>query len=483
MQATGRDAHNSVQRSLSSVYGWTLLAALPPALLIFIIARYGIDVPYVDEWDFVPFLDKSYQGKLTLADLWTVHNEHRIFFPRILMLGLARLTNWDIRWQMGLSFLLACGIFAVATWQIRKTWKALGQTDLKWAVVACSVVVFSISQYENWMWGWQMQMFLEMLALWGAVVLLGQPQFSWKRFAGADLLGIVASYSFASGAFVWPLGTMLLLAVRAERTERLVATSAWLSLGIITLCWYFYEYHRPEDLPAMQSFSHKPANAVLYIVKYVGSLCAQYEEGGVVPNAVWGVTFGVLGPAALAWAGWTIISRRIADWRQLLPYFAMAAYALATGAVTMLARVGLGSNQGMTSRYCTMSAPFWLVLLILLLVIATSGSSSLPAPGAGCSDPRRIARWLFWGVLVAVGLSSAFACGRAQEMSLSRAAGRHALLELAKHGGVDNNGGLYTITEHPGIITERYPVLVKHHLSLFRDERAVPIRTEVVQHP
>ena len=41
------------------------MAALPLAWLLLVVARYGVNVPHLDQWELVPFLDKSY-GLFTL---------------------------------------------------------------------------------------------------------------------------------------------------------------------------------------------------------------------------------------------------------------------------------------------------------------------------------------------------------------------------------------------------------------------------------
>ena len=172
------------QPEFLSRHGWKLLTLAPLLWVVFAVMRYGVDVPFLDQWELVPFLDKSYQGQLTLGDLWVQHNEHRIFFPRMLMVGLAHLTGWNTRWELVVNLVLGCGIFGVLAWQIQRTRKELGQEQLKWAVPACSLVVFSLCQYENSLWGWQLQMFMEMLALTGAIVVLAQPRFGWGRLVG-----------------------------------------------------------------------------------------------------------------------------------------------------------------------------------------------------------------------------------------------------------------------------------------------------------
>src|SRR5712672_382899 len=141
-----------------------ILAAVPLLILIWVVARYAIDVPYLDQWDLVPLIDKMYQGQLTVHDLWMQFNEHRIFFPKLIMLGLARLTHWNIRYESAVSVLLAMAVFLVLACQIRASARVFGGRQLRWALPACSLVAFSVSQYENFLWGWQLGLLLGLLA-------------------------------------------------------------------------------------------------------------------------------------------------------------------------------------------------------------------------------------------------------------------------------------------------------------------------------
>ena len=69
---------------------------LPLAFTFSFVYKFGITIPYWDQWELVPLLEKMHNHTLTLADLWAQHNEHRIIFPKILMMLLARLSNWNI---------------------------------------------------------------------------------------------------------------------------------------------------------------------------------------------------------------------------------------------------------------------------------------------------------------------------------------------------------------------------------------------------
>ena len=86
-----------------------LVLALPALWIGWLIFRYGVDTPWGDEWDStLPLLEKMQAGTLGWADFFAFHNEHRIFFPRLLTFGLARLTDWNVRAELLVIWLLAC---------------------------------------------------------------------------------------------------------------------------------------------------------------------------------------------------------------------------------------------------------------------------------------------------------------------------------------------------------------------------------------
>src|SRR5450830_314885 len=69
-----------------------ILAMIPLLYLVRLCVRHYVDVPYMDQWELLPRLDRMDAGTLTLRDLWIQHNEHRPMFPVLVMLGLAKLS-------------------------------------------------------------------------------------------------------------------------------------------------------------------------------------------------------------------------------------------------------------------------------------------------------------------------------------------------------------------------------------------------------
>src|SRR5438046_3107298 len=61
----------------------TAAIALPAVIVLLFVQAHAVNVPYWDEWESVPDILAAHLRRLTIADLWRQHNEHRIFFPRV----------------------------------------------------------------------------------------------------------------------------------------------------------------------------------------------------------------------------------------------------------------------------------------------------------------------------------------------------------------------------------------------------------------
>src|SRR5215469_4203639 len=48
--------------------GWALLALVPLLILLGVVCRFGVAVPFWDQWELVTLLEKSYHGHLSFSD-------------------------------------------------------------------------------------------------------------------------------------------------------------------------------------------------------------------------------------------------------------------------------------------------------------------------------------------------------------------------------------------------------------------------------
>ncbi len=437
-----------------------LLAALPFTWLTVAVIVYHLDFPYLDQWEFVPLLQKMYEGRLRPVDLWAQHNEHRLIFPRLLMLVMARLSNWNIGWELATNLVLGACLFVVLAWRIERTRSTAGRTELIWLLPIVSLFVFSMSQWENWFLGWQVQEFLNILAVACGLLLLSSnaERMSAFRFAGACVAGIVATYSFANGLLFWPIGMAVVLVGRNRgdgEGGRLLWCGLWAVVGLITAASYLYDYQTPSYHPSLVLPFNQPLDYLVYVLTYLGAPLSNFSVGGAAFTGGAGIVFLV----ALT----TVLVRlRNGQAQVWLPYVALAAYAVGSAAITGLGRVGFGAEQAMSPRYITFSNMLWIANLVLAVVVFGDMRSTGRVFERCPERSAKTAAATLAGVLVLLLLfCSAYGLYRWTERYNYRLEARQVLLD-----GTDTDM-LSRIHPEPWKIIRRRPVLEKYRLSIF----------------
>jgi hypothetical protein len=265
---------------------------------------------------------------------------------------------------------------------------------------------------------------------------------------------------------------------------------------VAVVCFWLYlqDYHRPEGLPRLTSVLNRPIVIVIYVLKYIGSTCAQYGEGGVLPDRIWALVLGIAGLTVMGWAGWRMVLRTgpypggasypdgatCPDWAKthaaLAPYFAMCAYSVGTALMTATARGGFGRSQALCSRYCSMTGPLWFSIIVMLILLSQKNPSPQPSPrptgrgGTNATDEMRIARWLLFGVIAFLTFSSGFAIRSAKELSGNLANGRRAVLALKSSASLAGaHDELLVICPDSRTVIDGYRILNARRLSLFRN--------------
>jgi hypothetical protein len=224
-------------------------AAASACVPAWLILRYGVDVPYVDQWNNAHFFEKSIRGTLTLADLYAPQNDHRQLFPHLLFVALGRLTRWDVRYEMFASLLLACFV-AWAVWRFgARTFADTPRRGLLF-LLAC-LLNFSAIQWNNWLFGVQVVYFMPV-----ACVAAGLLVAYWERVGttvavvACACLSAVSTFSAANGLVAWLVLPPALVAARPVARGSL---RRWLPLwfAALALCAavYFQGYQRPGSNP------------------------------------------------------------------------------------------------------------------------------------------------------------------------------------------------------------------------------------------
>jgi hypothetical protein len=269
------------------------------------------------------------------------------------MLALAHASRYNIAWELAVILLLAAAGFALVWRQLVKTAATPGYSGIPWTAPAISLLMFTLGQAENWLWGWQIQIFLNVLAVVAGLSLLGGGAFSWKKFWGAVGLGILGTYSFANGLIIWPLGLLaLLLWPPKDKGGKTRALAAWAVASAFTVISYFYQfqYDSPSGTP-LTHFLIRPEEYILYLLKYLGRPVVNYED--------YATAAGLIGLVLFASFSFLVLRDRRGKTSAFFPFILFGLYAIGCGLLTGIGRVGFGSAQAMSGRYVPFSALIW----------------------------------------------------------------------------------------------------------------------------
>jgi hypothetical protein len=351
------DAAKGAERAASCA---ALVAA---CATLWLILRYGVDVPYWDQWELAPFFEKLARGTLTLSDLFAQQNEYRQFFPNLLFVVLGRLTRWDVRYEMLASLLLAC----LACFNVRRLGALTSSGKFRGAVcfVLASLLVFSPMQFENWLFGVQVVYFVPAACVTTGLIVACSESFKARTaLVACACLSTVSTFSSANGVLCWMvLAPVLLIA----RTRLSVKARLWLppwATGL-ALCAaaYAYGYRGPASHPSTSEALRHPFDAFAYFVALLGGPLAIGRGQLAVALVVGGCALAAYVLACaylLKWRADRALLRRAAPW------MALGAYSLGTAAMVTVGRLGFGIAQSLSSRYTTYSL-YLLVALVYLL--------------------------------------------------------------------------------------------------------------------
>lgn len=363
--------------------------ACAPAWLIH---RYGVDVPYSDQWNLAHFFEKSARGTLTLADLYAQQNEYRQLFPHALFVGLGRLTGWNVKYEMFVSLLLACFV-AYGVWRLGARTFADGSRRGLLFLLACALN-FSAIQYDNWLFGVQVVYFVPIACVVAGLLVAYSERVGTTVAVGVcALLSVVGTFSSANGLVVW---AVLPFALLAARTGARAKARRWLLLwGVgMALCAvaYFSDYRRPGSHPETSEALRHPLEALAYFVAYLGGPLA----AGRYPLAV-ALVVGACALLLYALVCAYLFKHRSDETlvRRASVWLVLGAYSLLTGGLVTIGRVGFGVEHATTTRYTAFSL-YLLVALVYLLPLVFEDAAS-----RGYLSTRRLKQLKLAGALTA----------------------------------------------------------------------------------
>jgi hypothetical protein len=434
---------------------WALLALLFAPLLgtAALCWRYAVDVPVQDEWSLVEDLESAASGEWTWQQVVRSHNGHRLALPRLLLVPLGLATGWRADLPIVANLAAAAALLALLAREVSP------ERGADWiAAPLFGLWVASPVQWDNYLQGFQVQVFLAVCAAAAALAILARRAPTGGRVAGAALLAVAASWSAAPGLAVWPAGALVCLLGEAPARRRWGTAAIWCALGALAVLAYLHPV--PGDAgrgePSAWVFRH-PLQASRFLVATVGHSLVAWA-GSAHPPRDSGIAAGV-GLAALALGFWLLVRARRAGLSRHAVFAAgLIAWSLTVAGLIAMGRAADGSAAALAPRYTSFMVPFWIGLALVWREAA--------------GGERRSSTGL--ALLLAASLVSA-------QSQLFHFPERHRLVATARRALLTGEDPAVSGRLHPDYIqVERaLPTVRRLRLSVFRPGEPQPVATSL----
>ncbi len=347
----------------------TVALALPIAVFAIVYA-YALDVPYLDDWEWTPMIAAFRHGQIPWHDLWELHNGHRTVVADLLALGLALDGEWNVRreaiFDVGLALLTQTVWYFVVLRVVPPARRAP-------AFLAIVLLLFSLAQAENWIWGFQITWFVADLAI--AVSVYGLARRGEARWNAVALgAALAAAHSIAYGIDLLLAGCAVALLARRRAPFEI---TAWLVATAVVVLWYAHDFTPGVYQPPATTGLARAVATLAYALMVLGGPVA-------LSGGIWAALgAGMLGCALYGYAAYTYARARRSGGEHaelLLVPLALGLISLLTALQIGYSRLFQGYPTALASRYVTVSSFLWIGLVLAY------AAGALPVPA-------RLRRW------------------------------------------------------------------------------------------
>lgn len=404
-----------------------------------------------DMWDTVEMYRDFRDGRGSWASLWALHNEHRILFPRLLIL-------WDytlVAASGSVLLALILMLHAAHAGLLVRAFAQRGSGARQVTLYACLVLMafFWLKQRENFIWpfqiAWILNAFFASLAAWCAA---RDP--APRGLFAAALCCVVAAFSLASGIFM-PFVIAVVLWRVGVPPRRL---AVWSAFAMLLAAVYLAGYAPEERIEGQRAFA--PLRTLLYAAALLGNpvLLAGVPQACAM----------LLGSAGMLWFG--VLAFGFSRGRDTGPAsrfaFSVAGYALVIALLTGWGRQASGFEGAASNRYVTTSLIFWMTLLGWQVTRADIQTRKRILGGA-------LAVFLVYFVPTQILLIERM---REKFQAYDEAS-------LAMLAGVDDSLPLYELSPDAAAMWRRREILREDGLSVYREPWARMVGTKVAGLP
>jgi hypothetical protein len=346
------------KRSSTLIVVAGFLLVIPALALLYYIHIFGVNVISWDEWTLVGHLRDITNGTGTWSDLWIQHNEHRLFFPFLFMLLLAKFTRYNTVAEMFSSWVFLCLTGALIYLIFRRKLQHWNYFSLL-LFLPVSLLLFNFRQYESILWGFECQIYMSIFGVVAAFYLLDAAG-GLRSLPLACLSGILASYSFATGLSVWPVGLLQLLLSEKKIDWRKIAV--WMLVGTSITSLYFYGWFHPSGHPPLGYVLANPVEGAEYFAAYLLSPFLYLSYAPLTAISGLAILAGLLVVALIQ-----VRKRGLRLLRANRFFVSLFLFGVSSALITTIGRSGFGLGQAFSSRYAALASIGVIGLYLLAL--------------------------------------------------------------------------------------------------------------------
>ena len=300
-------------------------------------------MPFQDYWTSLVRITNP-DGSLHLRGLFSYQNEHPFFVPNVVYYLDARFFDGTNRVTGYYSVFAAILTVVLLRVILPRQWSPLARAS---ATLAISTIVFCPSGLWNFVRGMSGAAWLSANVLAIAAIVLA----SRRRTIPAVIVAAFSILSYGTG-FGAPIAISLVALLRRDRWWRCA-----LPVGLLAAASIVYALTSNGGSTGTSS-TRDPA---LFASTMLSNLGMLWDPSGG-PTALLFGAFGLLLLAVTLAMTW-----RRNDLADLIPWWGVATYSIVAAALISLARSEVFGGDGVQGRYASLSALFWIAVIVVTL--------------------------------------------------------------------------------------------------------------------
>jgi hypothetical protein len=352
-------------KSMKLLKYFKYLYLLPIIYGITIVLLFGVNLLFWDDWELLGLYEHIDQNGFfhisTLKKLFLQHNEHRMFFPGIIMIIVYKLTNMNVKIAMFITQMMVITVYSLCIKYYKMQKKItnifLGNYTRDAFIFLSGIACFSSIQYENFLWGFQVAFYM---AIFASVISLYWLQKYFiiggkMNYCFSISFAIIASFSHLHGIFIWPIIVIAtLIYILSEKQWSLsIKIIPFILIGFVCYLIYFSGWNLP---------GHRPMTTDVYLLIqfFLGNM------GGMFTGSYSRIAVLLGGITVLLCVALVLIlflQRNIKE--SIFPIGLIGFSFAAIGAIT-IGRAGLGIEWANASRYMSFSVLSYIGIIMLI---------------------------------------------------------------------------------------------------------------------